>query len=81
MSAFRHGIGMLVAGAKVPVIPCHLRGTFEALPPGAKWPRRGRISLRIGTTLNFENIPNERNGWRSVADALEEVVRGLAAKD
>ena len=35
MSAFRHGIGMLVAATSVPVIPCNLQGTFDAMPPAA----------------------------------------------
>lgn len=30
---FKPGLGRLVAGTNVPVVPCHLRGTFAALPP------------------------------------------------
>src|SRR5439155_16725646 len=36
MNPFRPGIGMIVAGTSVPVSPCHLYGTFEAMPPSAK---------------------------------------------
>ena len=28
---FKCGLGMLVAGTDVPVIPCYLQGTFKAL--------------------------------------------------
>ena len=55
MSAFRHGIGMLVAATSVPVIPCNLQGTFDAMPPGAKWPRSNQIVMRIGASCQFEN--------------------------
>jgi 1-acyl-sn-glycerol-3-phosphate acyltransferase len=77
MNAFRHGVGMLVAGTGIPTIPCHLRGTFEAMPPGAKWPRSRRLVLRIGVPCSFAGAPNERSGWQSVAQTLEQAVRGL----
>ena len=80
MNPFRHGIGMLVAATNVPVIPCHLDGTFEALPPGAKWPRSSRIVLRIGPALQFGHLPNERTGWETVARALEQAVRELPTR-
>ena len=80
MSSFRHGIGMLVAATNVPVIPCHLEGTFDALPPGAKWPRSRRIGLRIGSELRFNNVPNQRAGWETIARSLEQAVRALPVK-
>jgi len=78
MGPFRHGVGMLVAGAGVPVIPCHLHGTFHALPPGARWPRPGRIRLRVGAACHFENVPNDRTGWHIIAQTLEQSVCALA---
>ena len=80
MAKFRHGIGMLVVGADVPVVPCHIRGAFEALPPDAKWPRRSKIQLRIGKPQQFVRTPNNREGWQTVAESLEHAVRTLAAE-
>lgn len=80
MAVFRPGIGMLVAATRVPVIPCHLEGTFHALPPGAKWPRPGRIVMRIGSARRFEAAANDRAGWQAVAQTLEEAVRGLRCR-
>ena len=78
MGVFRHGIGMLVAGTSVPVLACYLSGTFEALPPGKTWPRRRAIRLRIAAAQRFESFPNDRTGWRSIAQNLEQTVRALA---
>jgi 1-acyl-sn-glycerol-3-phosphate acyltransferase len=78
IAPFKHGIGMIVAGNPVPVIPCRLTGTFDALPPGAKWPRRQKITLRIGHPQSFSNVPNDRPGWKLVAEQLESAVCGLA---
>ena len=80
INPFRHGIGMLVAATSVPVIPCHLDGTFAALPPGARWPRSSHIVLRIGTRMQFDKLPNERSGWETIARALEQAVRALPTK-
>jgi 1-acyl-sn-glycerol-3-phosphate acyltransferase len=77
MASFKHGIGMIVAGTSVPVVPCYLSGAFEALPPGAKWPRRKKITLRIGHAQTFHSTPNDRAGWQSVTEALQLAVRKL----
>jgi 1-acyl-sn-glycerol-3-phosphate acyltransferase len=75
MNPFKHGIGMLVAGTPVPVIPCHLKGTFEALPPDATWPRSKEIVLKIQSPIRFDHVTNDRAGWQSIADTLEKMVR------
>ena len=80
MGPFKGGVGMLVAGTEVPVIPCHLSGCFEALPPGHKRPRRGRIELRVGQAIRFADTANDKAGWESVARKLEEAVRGLQSR-
>ena len=79
MQPFKHGIGMMVAETAVPVVPCHLRGTFEAYPPGCHVPRLHRIVLRIGEPLTFASTPNTREGWEQVGRAVEEAVLRLAA--
>ena len=81
MNPFRHGIGMIVAATNVLVVPCHLDGTFDAMPPGAKWPRLRRIVLRIGLPCRFEGVPNERAGWQTVTQTLERAVRALRTKN
>jgi 1-acyl-sn-glycerol-3-phosphate acyltransferase len=78
MGPFKPGLGMLVAGAEVPVVPCHLAGAFAACPPGKRVPRPRPLTLRIGAPLSFAAEPNEREGWRSVAARAEQAVRALA---
>lgn len=79
MLPFKPGIGMVVAGTSVPVIPCHLSGTFAALPPGACMPRPRRISLRIGTPRVFPDMCNKRGGWDDIAAILQGDVARLCA--
>lgn len=74
---FKRGLGMLVAGTPVPVVPCHLDGCFEALPATVKWPRPHPIRVTIGKPLDFSQTPNTRDGWETLMAAVENAVRGL----
>ena len=79
MKSFKPGLGMLVAGTDVPVVPCHLIGTHEALPPDHTCPRPHRITLRVGAPLRFPSMPDTREGWELVARECEDAVRRLAS--
>ena len=48
------GIGpaLIANRAGVPIIPAHIRGTFESYPMGGKFPRRANISITYGPPLN-----------------------------
>ena len=80
MMHFKHGLGMLVAETDVPVVPCSLVGTFEALPPERNFPRPVAIKLAIGDPLQFPLTANDRTGWSQIAASLESRVRDLAGQ-
>ena len=80
MGKFKPGLGRLVAGTDVPIVPCYLRGPFEALPPSRKIPRWKKISVAIGEPLLFTTTTNDRAGWESIAETAENAVRSLAGK-
>ncbi len=81
MGKFRAGIGMLIAGSRVPILPCHIAGTFQALPPLRKIPRRARITVRIGRPVDFSHLPNNRDSWDQIAASLEHAVKDLKRND
>ena len=78
MGAFKPGLGRIVAGTGVPVVPCHLDGAFRALPPGARRPAPARLTLRVGEPLVFADAPDERRGWVEITERLEAAVHSLA---
>ena len=78
LGRFRPGIGALVAGTTVPVVPCHLHGAFDAWPAARRLPRPGRLALRIGPPLTFADARPDRAGAIGVADACETAVRVMA---
>ena len=77
IAPFKAGIGMIVARTRAPVCPCHIRGAFEAWPPDCKRPRGGRIAVRIGPPMVFDQVENKRAGWEQIAGDLENAVRRL----
>lgn len=77
MGPFRPGLGMLVAGTPVPVVPCRLEGAWRAFPPGAAFPRPRKLRLFVGEPLAFEKETDDRAGWERIAEKVESAVRAL----
>ena len=77
MAPFKAGIGTLLAGSEVPIVPCYVEGTFAALPPQRRWPRPGRLSLAIGQPISVADCANDREGWIEAAGRCEAAVRCL----
>ena len=81
LQPFKSGLGVLVAGTHVPVVPCRLAGSFEAAPPGAHFPRPRKIIVDVGRPLSFGNVSNDHAGWLTIgkwaADAIHQL--GLQA--
>jgi 1-acyl-sn-glycerol-3-phosphate acyltransferase len=68
---------MIVAELNVPVVPCYLRGTHSALPPGTKWPRPATITVHVGAPLTFATTANDRAGWMTISEQLAVAVTAL----
>ena len=47
-------LARIAAGADVPVLPVGIRGSYEALPPGARLPRPKKIVVRVGKPFRFD---------------------------
>jgi 1-acyl-sn-glycerol-3-phosphate acyltransferase len=78
LRSFKNGVGLLVAGTDIPVIPCHLDGTHRALPKRAVMPRPCRVRLTIGEPRIYSDRCADRTGAAEVSQDLESAVRQLA---
>jgi 1-acyl-sn-glycerol-3-phosphate acyltransferase len=54
------GIGVIVSQAGCPVVPAYLKGTFDVLPTGTRWPRRRQVTVRFGAPITFETGPRKQ---------------------
>lgn len=78
LAPFKAGLGMIVAGQDVPVVPCHIQGAFEAAQPACGWPKPSPIILRIGKPPFFKDVENTRRGWSWIVEQTEAAVRSLS---
>jgi 1-acyl-sn-glycerol-3-phosphate acyltransferase len=54
LEAINPVLARIAASADVPVVPLGIRGSFEALPPGAILPRPRDIKVKVGKPFRFE---------------------------
>jgi 1-acyl-sn-glycerol-3-phosphate acyltransferase len=73
----RTGIGYLALHSGAPVIPVAMVGTEHILPPGHRIPRPGRIQIRIGEPLTFEEYLHKPAGARQRRAVTDEVVQAI----
>ncbi len=79
MGRFRSGIGRLVVGTDLPVIPCHLSGGVEAWPKGTLFPRPRRLRLRLGEPQSFGHLDKSSKSVQEICRVLEERVAALGS--
>ncbi len=77
MGRFRSGIGRLVAGTELRVVPCNLQGGLKAWPKGRAFPRPYRLTLRIGSTQTYGQLDKSRRSVRDICQDLERRVGEL----
>ncbi len=56
------GVGMIVEAAGCPVVPAYLGGTYDVLPPGAKWIRLRPIRIAFGEPMDFSGLVKDMDG-------------------
>jgi 1-acyl-sn-glycerol-3-phosphate acyltransferase len=74
LGAFRPGVGLLLAGSAVPVVPCHIEGAHAAWPRHACIPRPRKLRLRIGTPRSYADLPRGRESADRIAADLRAAV-------
>jgi len=76
MAPFKSGLGLMAIELGMPVVPIHIRGTYEVLTKGRTIPRRQRIHVRFGKALQFPL----KTPYTEATKALEEAVKLLGVR-
>jgi 1-acyl-sn-glycerol-3-phosphate acyltransferase len=77
INEFKSGIGALVAGKDVAVVPCFIDGTFRAWPKGKRFPRSRKVRLIVGEPRNYRSRTTDRVGLTAIANELRDAVIAL----
>ena len=80
---FKKGVGILSLELNLPVVPVYIKGSFEALPRTAAWPRFGEIKVFYGKPLHPSGMdiskkPAGIDNYQFFANELRERVKRLA---
>jgi 1-acyl-sn-glycerol-3-phosphate acyltransferase len=74
---FKSGIGALVAGRDVAVVPCFIDGSFRAWPKGSHFPRPRKVRLVVGQPRNYGSRTADKIDICAIASELREAVLDL----
>lgn len=77
---FKPGIGALVAGSDVAILPCYLEGAFAAWPKGRRLPRPRKVRLIIGSPRHYAAHTADKTDISAIASELRTAVIELAEK-
>jgi len=77
MGRFRSGIGRLVVGTDLAVVPCYLGGGTKAWPKGKVFPRPRKLSLRIGKPRSYSYLDKSSESVIAICEDLQDAVAEL----
>jgi len=73
----RTGFVRLAQLARVPVVPCALHGTREALPPGAWLPRLVKVRAMVGKPIELEEVEVVPESYPKLLDQAWSVMKEI----
>ena len=68
------GIGFLAVKGNVPVVPVHIDGSDKVLPPKARLPKRGRVTVSFGRPLSF----SEEQPYEEIVTSIMKEIEDLS---
>jgi len=73
---FKKGVGIIAKELNVPIVPVAIRGTYEMLAPGRKFPMPAKVTVAFGKPI----FPGDRDYDGIVNDIYEKVVEMMGEK-
>ena len=67
------GVAMLALRSGVPVIPVGIKGTYEAYPRQAKFPKPKAVSVHYGKPMTFGDF-TDKNSDKDVLNTVTEMI-------
>lgn len=73
---FRVGVGMLAVETGVPIVPVHIKGTYESMPPGKVFPKPSNITVAFGEPILMDEYIRRKQDemaydvYKAVTDEL-----------
>jgi 1-acyl-sn-glycerol-3-phosphate acyltransferase len=81
INEFKSGVGALVAGKDVAVVPCFIEGSFCAWPKGKRLPRPRKLRLIVGAPRNYRSRTADKIDVCAISSELREAVKNCAMEN
>ena len=79
VGVFKAGVGLIVDGTNIPVVPVYIRGAGRSWPKGSPLPRPARLTVVIGEPRCYSHLDRSRESAEATADDLRKAVLKLSA--
>jgi 1-acyl-sn-glycerol-3-phosphate acyltransferase len=79
LGEFKPGVGLLLAGVDLPVVPCYLDGVFRAWPKGKRFPRPYRVRLVIGQPRRYSHLKRGKDAAVQICQDLRDAIVAISA--
>lgn len=79
LQAAEPGTGLVVAKARMPVLPVRIFGAYEALPFGSGRFRPNTVTVVVGEPLRFdrEELPQGKDAYQQISDRIMAAIAAL----
>ncbi len=78
------GVARLALASGAPVVPVGIRGSYEVMPKGARFPRRGRVHVAFGEPRRYLrerlSVP-EKVAYRLITDEIMYEIQRLSGQE
>ena len=86
IQGFKKGPAIISHELKVPILPAHINGTYQAMPKGRGVVKPRKIYVKIGEPIYPDNPENKKNGrynetYRKITKKLEDSIAALAMEN
>jgi len=72
------GVARLALGARVPILPVGLIGTFEIMPKGQNYPKLKRATVNIGKLMYFDAYYGKEKDKKTIRLVTTKVMKEIA---
>ena len=78
MQPFKVGVAVLALEKGVPIVPVHVRGTYDLFPKGAWFARPGVVTVSFGAPIHPPELGPHADRHAAYRELIEEVERAVA---
>ena len=82
---FKPGLGLIAIEAGVPIVPVYIKGTHEAMPAGAFFPRPQRVEVIFAPPILMDRYRSDDSNdsrdslYRDIASDVQKVIERMAS--